>query len=220
MKVFLFIFCAFLCRSINAQILYVDPMTSAAIAGHSGVINRQLDRTNDNLSLISRGQLLVTGQLVVVNDMQDRIYRGLTEVSAILNNLMSVKDIADIGLDIVKDVEKAVELGKSNPVLLLFAEQNAREFRSRAVRLGSEVGAFVLKGGRDNLMDAGERSKLLNHIAAEMRILRGTSYGMHRAMYWAKMRGIFGSLNPWSGWVNMDVRIANDILLGAKYLKK
>ncbi|MEH3115745.1 hypothetical protein [Pedobacter terrae] len=220
MKVIVLIFCAFLCRSINAQTLYVDPVTAAAMAGHSGIINRQLDRTNNNLSLISRGQLLITGQLVVVNDMQDRIYRGLTEVSAILNNLMSVKEITDIGLDIVRDVEKAVEIGKSNPVLLLFAEQNAREFKTRAVRLGSEVGAFVLRGGRDNLMDAGERSKLLNHIASEMRILRGTSYGMHRAMYWAKMRGIFASLNPWSGWVNMDVRIANEILSGAKYLKK
>lgn len=220
MKVMLFIFCVILCHGIKAQTLYVDPVTSAAIAGHSGVINRQLDRTNDNLSLISRGQLLVTGQLVVVNDMQDRIYRGLSEVSAILNNLISVKEITDIGLDIISDVEKAVELGKANPVLLLFAEQNAREFRARAVGLSSEVGAFVLKGGRDNLMDAGERSRLLNHIASEMRILRGTSYGMHRAMYWAKMRGIFASLNPWSSWVNMDVRIANDVLSQTKYLRR
>lgn len=220
MKTFVFIFCLLMGGKLFAQTLYVDPLTSSAIAGHSSVINRQLDRTNDNLSLISRGQLLVTGQLVVVNDMQERIYRGLTEVSAILNNLMSVKEIADIGLDIVSDVDKAVELGKSNPVLLLFAEQNAREFKSRAVRLGSEIGTFVLKGGRDNMMDAGERSRLLNHITSEMRILRGTSYGMHRAMYWAKMRGLFASLNPWSDWVNMDVRIARDILSSAKYIKK
>ncbi|WP_443938830.1 hypothetical protein [Pedobacter sp. MW01-1-1] len=220
MKVLFSIFCVLLCASIQAQTLYVDPMTSGAILTHSSVINRQLDRTNDNLSLISKGQMLVTGQLVVVNEMQDKIYKGLSEVSAILNNLISVKEITDIGLDVVADVEKAVELARANPLLLLFAEQNAREFRARAIRLGSEVSAFVLKGGRDNLMDAGERSKLLNHIASEMRILRGTSYGMHRAMYWAKMRGIFASLNPWSDWVNMDVRIANDVISSAKYLKR
>jgi len=220
MKIFLLIIAVLMVRGVSAQSLYVDPVTSSAIAGHSSVINRQLDRTNENLSLISRGQLLVSGQLVIVNDMQDRIYRGLSEVSAVMNNLLSVKEITAIGLDIVTDVEKAVELAKANPALLVFAEQNAREFKTRAVRLGSEVGAFVLKGGRDNLMDAGERSKLLNHIASEMRILRGTSYGMHRAMYWAKMRGIFASLNPWAGWVNMDVRIANEVLSSAKYLKQ
>ena len=48
------------------------------------------------------------------------------------------------------------------------------------------MSAFVLKGGTNNLMDSGERGKLLNHIAEQMRILRGIAYGMDRAMYWAK----------------------------------
>ena len=204
----------------SAQTLYVDPLTSGAIAGHASVINRQLDRTNDNLGLISKGQLAVSGQLLVVNDLQDRIYQGLTQVASVMNNLVSVKEIGEIGLDIVGDVEKTVELAKSDPVLLLFAEQGAREFKVRALSLGTEVGTFVLKGGKGNLMDAGERSKLLNSIATQMRILRGTAYGMHRAMHWAKMKGLFASLNPWAGWVNMDVRIANQVISDAKYLKK
>lgn len=208
------------CLFVSAQTLYVDPLTSGAIAGHASVINGQLNRANDNLSLISKGQLAVTGQLLIVNDMQDRIYQGLTQVAAVMNNLISVKEIGEIGIDIVGDVEKTVALAKSNPVLLLFAEQGAREFKARALSLGTEVGAFVLKGGKGNLMDAGERSKLLNHIATQMRILRGTAYGMHRAMYWAKMKGLFAALNPWSDWINMDVRIANQVITEAKHLKK
>lgn len=204
----------------SAQTLYVDPLTSGAIAGHAAVINGQLNRTNDNLSLISKGQLAVSGQLLIVNNLQDRIYQGLTQVAAVMNNLVSVKEIGEIGLDIIGDVEKTVVLAKSDPVLLLFAEQGAREFKVRALSLGTEVGAFVLKGGKGNLMDAGERSKLLNSIASQMRILRGTAYGMHRAMYWAKMKGIFAALNPWSGWVNMDVKIANQVISEAKYIKK
>jgi len=204
----------------SAQALYVDPVTSGAIAVQASVINSQLDKNNERLSLIAKGQLAVTGQLVIVNDLQDRIYRGLSEVSAVMNNLFSVKEIADIGIDIVGDVEKSVSLAKANPLLLLFAEEGAREFKIRAVKLSAEVGGFVLKGGRDNLLDAGERSKLLNHIASEMRILRGITYGMQRAMYWAKMKGIFASLNPWGTWINIDVRIANSIINEAKYLKK
>jgi hypothetical protein len=208
-----------LCKAVFGQELVVDPATSAAVAVNSAVINGQLNTTNNNLSAIQKGQLAVTGQLVIVNDLQNKIYKGLSQVASVISNLTSIKEIASCGTDIVNDVGQAVAIAKSNPVLLLFAEEGAREFETRAVTLSADVSAFVLKGG-NNLMDAGERGKLLNHIESEMQILRGISYGMGRAMYWAKMRGIWASLNPWSEWKNMDVQIANDVLNNAKYLKQ
>jgi hypothetical protein len=220
MKHYLIIAFMLITYQLNAQVLYVDPVTSAAMLTHSSTINGQLNKTNDNLTAIQRGQLAVTGQLLIVNDMQSRIYNGLSQVAGVLNSLMSIREIADIGIDIVKDVQKGVSIASSNPALLLFAEEGAREFQNRAVKLTLDVNAFVLKGGKDNLMDSGERAKLLNHIASEMRILRGVAYGMQRAMYWAKMRGIWASLNPWASWQNMDVQIANRVLTEAKYLKK
>ncbi|MBS1526130.1 MAG: hypothetical protein JST19_10805 [Bacteroidetes bacterium] len=203
----------------NAQEVVVDPATAAAIGINTVVINGQLDKTNDHLSDIQKWQLSISGQMVVINDLQNKIYKGLSQVSAVINNLMSIKEIANCGSDIVNDVGKAVTLAKSDPVLLLFAESGAREFQTRAVTLAADVSAFVLKGG-SNLMDSGERGKLLNHIQSEMEILRGIAYGMQRAMYWAKMRGIWNSLNPWAEWKNRDVQIANDVLNNAKYLKR
>jgi len=205
--------------SASAQELVVDPTTSAAVLVNSSVINGQLNTTNNNLSLIQKGQLAVTGQLVIVNKLQNDIYTGLSQVASVINNLTSIKEIADCGTDIVSDVEQAAVLAKSDPVLLLFAEQGAREFETRAVTLAADVSAFVLKGG-SNLMDAGERGKLLNHIETEMEVLRGIAYGMQRAMYWAKMRGLWNSLNPWATWKNEDVQIANDVINNAKYLKQ
>lgn len=205
--------------SIFAQMLVVDPTVSGAIAVNGSLINGQLNTTNNKLNLIQRGQLAVSTQLVVVNDLQYRIYNGLTQVSAVLNNLTTIKEIAECGSDIVKDVAASVSLARSNPALLLFAEQGARDFQSRATMIAAEVSAFVLKGGANNLMDSGERGKLLNHIAEQMRILRGIAYGMNRSMYWAKINGIFRSLNPWAQWQNQDIRIANDVLSNAKYLK-
>lgn len=202
-----------------AQTLTVDPAVSAAIAVNAGVINGQLNTTNNKLDLIQKGQLAVTGQLVIVNDLQKKVYQGLSEVASVINNLTTIKEIAECGSDIVNDVETAINLAKSDPVLLLFAEQGARDFETRATTLAADVSAFVLKGG-NNLMDSGERGRMLNHIADEMRILRGIAYGMDRAMYWAKINGIFRSLNPWAEWQNQDVRIANDVLTNAKYLKQ
>jgi hypothetical protein len=213
----LLMFCA--CRSF-AQELVVDPTTSAAIAVNAAVIKNQLNKTNNNLSLISKGQLAVTSQLVIVSDLQNKIYQGLSQVASVISNLETIKEIADCGSDIISDVGQALTYAKSDPVLLLFAEQGARDFETRATTIAADVTAFVLKGGGSNLMDSGERGKLLNHIASEMRILRGVSYGMQRAMYWARINGIFRSLNPWATWQNQDVRIANDVINNAKYLKQ
>ena len=206
--------------SAHAQEVVVDPTTSAAILVNSGVINSQLNTTNNKLDLIQKGQLAVTGQFVIVNKLQNDIYTGLSQVASVISNLTSIKEIADCGSDIVTDVEQAVTIAKSDPVLLLFAEQGAREFETRAVTLSADVSAFVLKADGKNLMDSGERGKLLNHIESEMQILRGIAYGMQRAMYWAKMKGIWASLNPWEEWKNMDVQIANEVVNNAKYLKQ
>jgi hypothetical protein len=204
----------------KAQEVVVDPTTSAAIIVNSAVINGQLNTTNNNLSLIQKGQLAVSGQLVIVNKLQNDIYTGLSQVASVINNLTTIKEIATCGTDIVSDVEQATTYAKQDPVLLLFAEQGAREFETRAVTLATDVSAFVLQSGGKNLMDSGERGKLLNHIEREMEILRGIAYGMQRAMYWAKINGLWRSLNPWATWQNEDVRIANDTINNAKYLKQ
>src|SRR5690606_27004012 len=123
---------------LHAQI-YIDPAVAAAEAAHAAIINGQLGTTNDRLTLIQRAQLAVTGQLVIVNDLQDRIYQGLSEVSSIVRNLLAVKDIADISSDIIQYANRGMDLAGNNPALLLFAEQGAREFKTRAANLALEV---------------------------------------------------------------------------------
>jgi hypothetical protein len=203
----------------HAQEIVIDPLVSGAIAVNASTINGQLNTTNDKLNLIQKGQLAVSGQLVIVNNLQNKIYQGLSQVASVINNLTTIREIAECGSDILSDVQSSVKLAASDPILLLFAEQGARDFQTRATLLAADVSTFVLKGGTNNLMDSGERGKLLNHIATEMRILRGIAYGMNRAMYWAKMEGIFHALNPWAEWQNQDVRIATEVLNNAKYLK-
>ncbi|EHQ30906.1 hypothetical protein [Mucilaginibacter paludis] len=221
MKTFLFLISGLLLSvALHAQELVVDPVTSGAMLANSAVINGQLNTTNNKLTAIQTAQLAVTGQLTIVNNLQNKIYKGLSEVASVINNLYSIRDIAETGSDIVTDVQKAVQTARGNPALLLFAQQGAQDFEKRAVALAADVSAYVLKGGSDNLMDSSERGKLLNHIVTEMHVLRGLAYGMQRAMYWAQLRGIWASLNPWSTWQSEDVRIANSVVNEAKYLHR
>lgn len=200
--------------------IYVDPAVAAATGVHAGVMNSQLNNVTDKLTLIQRGQLAVTGQLVIINDLQSKIYKGLSEVSGAVRSLLSVKEIAQITLDISSNLTKAMDLAKTNPALLLFAEAGAREFKTRATALASEVSSMALKGGKQNLMDAGERAKMLSRIHQELTILRGVSYGMHRSMFWAQQRGILNSLNPYSGFINIDKKIAEQVIRNSKLLNR
>src|ERR1700692_1755417 len=110
-----------------AQELVVDPAVSGAIAVNAAIINGQLNTTNDKLNLIQKGQWAVSGQLLIVNSLQNKIYQGLSQVASVINNLTTIKEITECGSDIITDVESSVKLAKSDPVLLLFAEQGARD---------------------------------------------------------------------------------------------
>ena len=118
------------------------------------------------------------------------------------------------------DLSDVIDLAGENPALLLFAERNATMFQQRATSLALEVSSFVLKGGENNLMDAGERSKLINQILTEMVILRSYTYGMYRSMYFAQMKGFVKALNPFQGYINVDIQLANDIVRKTKTLQK
>ncbi len=200
--------------------VYIDPVTSGAILSTGSQHNRSLDRTNDQLTLIQRGQLAITGQLTVANDLQNKIFIGLSEVSSAVKTLLGVKEASDLVTQIFENVNKTLVTAQGDPVLLLFAEENARSFHLQSVELSTYVAEAVLKGGKDNLMDAGERAKLMRHIIGELRALRGLSYGMHRSMYYAKMNGVFRSVNPWRTWVNRDAKIATEVVRDFDYLKK
>tara|TARA_R110002124_G_scaffold284557_4_gene461981 strand:+ start:869 stop:1525 length:657 start_codon:yes stop_codon:yes gene_type:complete len=198
--------------------VYVDPAVAAAQASHAAVINTQMNTTNERLTLIERGQLAITGNLTIVNNMQDKIYKGLSEVSSILTDLSNVTEIVRIGGAISSDLSDVMSLARENPVLLVFAESNATLFQQRATSLALEVSSFALKPGEQNLMDSGERAKIINQILNELMILRSYTYGMYRAMYFAQMKGLMKALNPFQGYINLDLQIANDIVRKRKIL--
>ena len=217
---FLFLILIMISTTAQGQLIYMDPAVAGAQAAHSSMLNNRLKDTNEKLGLIEKGQLAIAGELTVVNAMQEKIYAGLTEVNAVLSNLYQIKEIQRIGTGIISDINDIMVIAKEHPQFLIFAEKNAGLFKEKAAALSLEVSQFVLKGGKDNLMDSGERAKLLNMILEKLLILRSYSYGMYRSMYFAQMRGLFKSLNPFQGYVEMDMNIMSDIINKRQYLTR
>ena len=175
--------------------------------------NQYLNKINTSLDDIN----VNVGSVVIA---QNLIYSGLANVNSALKNGLAVKDMAYIIADIIKYSAQMVKMAKNEPYLLLFAEEMARTTKGRAITLVNEVSGFVLKEGSNILMDYNSRDLLVRHITQELQLLSGLTYGAWKAMYWAKVNGVFKFLNPFASFVNQDKSIVNDIIRKSKYLNQ
>lgn len=218
MKNLLFSVIGILCfLTSEAQIPYIDVLTAPAMVTYAEALKSQQQKTNNNLSAIERGQLAVMGQLQIANDLHDKVIKGLTQVSGTLSNALTVKEIYSASSEIITNTQEAVKLAAGNPLLTIFAIESSKEFKTRALSMSSEV-ARILTGGESNMMDAGERQRLLNYIHTEIRLLGATAFAVKFNMEYAKMYGVWNSLNPFRKWVNQDVQIMNEIIQKANML--
>lgn len=181
---------------------------SAAEITHGSYLGTIRDRLEDiNLNVSS---------VVMVQDM---IHRALTEVDQALRSGLTVRQIGQIGTEIVHECNLMLQTARDEPYLLLFAEDVARQMKNRGVNLATEVSEFVLKEGKNVLMDYEKRDALLRKIVLELRVIRALAYSMHRSMYYAKLRGILRSVNPYSEFIDRDRRMVDDIIYKVKILK-
>jgi len=181
---------------------------SAAEMTHSnylGTITERLDDINLHVSSV-----------VLV---QDIIHRSLTEVDQALRTGLTVRQIAQISNDILRECNLMLELAKDAPHLLLFAEDTARQLKNRGINLVAEVSDFILKEGQNVLMDYSKRDQLLRKIVLELRVMRALVYSIQKSMYWAKVRGVLRGLNPYSHFINKDRRLIENILFDINQLK-
>jgi len=201
----------------EAQRLVLDPaLLAATIAGDVSQNNR-LDEMKEHQTAIERAQKLAVAELVFINDWQKKMYEGLTEVAAVLKDLRQIKDAGVIIGDIVEYQKKTANYAADAPHLVLFAEKSEVEFVKKASGLVVYISTVALQGGKDMLMDAGERAKLINHIVTELRLIRALAWSAQKQMYWASKDKLWRLINPWQSYVNQDKRIMADIMKSMKF---
>jgi hypothetical protein len=187
----------------NAAVRYA---AEGAHNSYLSTINQKLDDININISSV----ILV----------QDMIHRSLSQVNGILRSGLTVRQIGSIANEIITECDLMIKTAKDDPHLLLFAEDVAGHMKNRGVNLAMEVSDFILKEGKNVLMDYEKRDALLGKIVLELRVMRALAYSMHRVMERAKMRGILRSLNPYQQFINRDTRLADDIIYKVKIIKE
>lgn len=211
MKKFKIVLILFFPLFIRAQSVYVDPTTTAALAGHALVLKNGQNKITEEQSKLKKAQALISSQMALVNQVQDKVYKGLSEVSGTLSNGMQVKSIMS-DLERCRVYSKNIsELVKRNPQYAVFGKASAEKSYEQILKIGSEVSSAIKAGG-DNLMTAGDRYKLLDSIEWKIRGLRMWLVTVQMALENAERIGFWRSINPFQGYLNKDKDIVENIM--------
>lgn len=203
-----------------AQTVVFDP-GHFAIVNENGAVRLAAENTHNNYLNTIRNRLddinLNVSSVVMV---QTLIRNSLTQVNQALKSGLTIIQIGQISNEIIGESNNMIAIAQTDPVLLLFAEDVARQLKSRGVNLVSEVSGFILKEGDNVLMDFEKRDALLRKVVLELKVMRALCYSMSRSMYWAKINGVLKTANPYRDFINQDRRLVDDLLFKYNLIKK
>lgn len=174
--------------------------------------NQYLEKIVQNLQSVNTS----TGTVVIAQNM---IYNGLANVNSALKNGMAVRDLMFIIRDMQGYTAQMLIIARSDPYLLLFAESMFKEMELRSTKILTNVTGFILSGDQI-FADYNSRDELLKTVTQELQIICSLVYGAWKAMFWAKEKGVFRSIDPYADYLNADRQLVDEIIINAKYLRK
>jgi hypothetical protein len=215
--VFLLLICAI--QPVFSQRLVFDRRHFTAV-NENGAMRLNAENTHNNyLSTIKQRLDDINLNVSSVVLVQSIIHGALIEVNQVLKTGIMARQVARLVMEIVSESNSMLEQVRSDPHLLLFAEDVARQLKNRGLNLATEVSGFVLREGENVLMDFDKRDLLLKKVILELQVMRTLVYSMGRSMYWAKQAGLLRSLNPYQGFINQDRRMVEGLLFNLKRLE-
>ena len=196
----------------------IDPFLEGAIIAANASENANYNNIKDNQTAIQRAQEATIVVVDQVNQIQNKIYKGLMQVSSVLKNAYQIKECLQALNDILSYESDMLSEAKQNPLALAFALKIQNEMADKATAYYANISTVVLKANtKDLLMDAGERSTLLYKIQLDLNTLRAMAAYSYYKVHLAVMQGIINSFNPFKGYVDIDGKIVKDLLANWKH---
>lgn len=196
----------------------IDPFLEGAIITANASENANYNNIKNNQTAIQRAQEATIVVVDQVNQIQNKIYKGLMQVSSVLKNAYQIKECLQALNDILSYESDMLSEAQQNPLALAFALKIQNEMADKAVAYYANISAVVLKANtKDLLMDAGERGTLLYKIQLDLNTLRAMAAYSYYKVHLAVMQGIINSFNPFKGYVDIDGKIVKDLLVNWKH---
>ena len=196
---------------LSAQNTYVDVATTVALKLYSDNLKNQQNKTSQEQTKLQKAQAWVGSQMSVANSIQDKILKGLSEVSGTLQNGLQVKEIYEDLKDCTMYSSEISKLVRENPEYAIFGAKATETTYKKVLKMSSEV-SELLKSGELNLATAGDRYKLLYDISSKTKMLKVWLATIMLNIERAKRLGFWRAINPFQGYINTDKDIVRNIM--------
>lgn len=199
---------------IKAQTPYIDVLTAPAMALYATQIKNEQEKTVDEMNKLQQAQAFVSTQMVLANDIQNKVYKGLKEVNGTLKNGIQVQNIYNNLNKIITNVNGIYTEVQDAPEYSVFAYKSVQLVTNKATDIYTDV-ADLLTSGELNLATSGDRKRLLYNIENNTRLMNVYLINVRWAIKRAKKKGFWKSINPFQTYVNTDKAIFEQILNNA-----
>ena len=194
-----------------AQNTYIDVTTTLVLKLYSDNLENQQEKTIEQQTKLQQAQTWVATQMTIANNIQNKVLKGLNEVSGTLKNGVQVVNIyneLDRCLQYSNDI---LTLTSNKPQYSVFGVKATQKAYEQVIKLTTDV-TDLLKPGELNLATAGDRYKLLFSVSQNVTMLKiwllATKLNIERAI----RLGWFQSINPFQGYINTDMSIVENIM--------
>ena len=194
----------------TAQV-YVDPGTTAALYSYAKDLENGQEKIEKEQNKLQKAQAFIATQLAAANEIQNKIYKGLSEVSGTLQNGMQLKRIREELKECLEYYREVNTMIQRHPQFAPFAHKAMKGAYEQALQLGTEI-ISVTTGGKDQLATAGDRYMLLSRIESRIVGLKLWFLTMQISMQNVERMGIIRALKPFQTYIDTDKDIIQNIL--------
>lgn len=197
-----------LCKS---QSTYVDILTAPAMILYGANLKSSQEKTIDEMGYIQQKQTWLTSQMVLVNDVQNKVYKGLSQVnSAVSNGLQLVRIYKELE-QMPGNLQGIYQEVTVQPEYAVFGVKAGQLVYNKTLEYYTEI-SELLSSGEMNLMNTGDRMLLLQSLETKTRMLNfyliNTKYSIMRA----KAKGWWRAVNPFQDYMDTDKAIFDQII--------
>ena len=196
---------------VFSQNTYIDPTVTAAMILYSENLKAKQNDVIDETSKLKDAQAWVGTQMVVANDIQNKILKGLKEVSGTLQNGIQVKEIYSELNKCYNYSSQVVQLASQHPQYAIFGVKASQKTYEQSLKIVTDV-SDILASGELNLATAGDRYKILHNIPENVKNLKLWLLAIKLRLEKANRLGFWNSINPFAGYINTDKGIVENIM--------
>ncbi|WP_435522578.1 hypothetical protein [Chryseobacterium indoltheticum] len=156
---------------LYAQNTYIDPTVTAAMILYSENLKAKQNDVIEETSKLKDAQAWVGTQMVAANDIQNKILKGLKEVSGTLQNGIQVQQIYTELNKCYDYSAQVVQMASQHPQYAIFGTKASQKTYEQSLKIVTDI-TDILASGELNLATAGDRYKILHNISGNVKNLK------------------------------------------------